>query len=202
MLCVKGLDRKRYWEQAGSGQPLPVVVCPDPSCESAVLRGHGSYQRFVDGILRGIFRLRCFRCGVTHALLPEDVCAYCDLGLQELEAAAASGQSGPSVWARSAGQPGALGVRRARRWRRGWRARWVLLLQGLLPAATGDLLERIWACVGAQAGALIRLRHWLWSSWRCFFGGLTGLYRHGRPVRARSAGSTELGSCPSPGLPP
>jgi hypothetical protein len=81
MICHPGLDSKNYWDQTLCGE-IPEIPCPE--CESS-LRGHGTYQRYLGGTQVSIRRLRCPRCRVTHALLPEDVCAYQDLTLPVLE---------------------------------------------------------------------------------------------------------------------
>lgn len=188
MLSLPGVDRKTYPERFGRGLPLPQVGCPDPAC-SGQLRGHGWYRRFVDGILAAIRRLRCNRCGVTHAVLPEDICAYRDATLPALEAAMEAGV-GPSAGAKAAGQRGAAGVRRVRRWMRSLEGRRVAQVVALLPAVAGSFLERVRAMVGPAPGALIRLRHWLWSTYTYFLGGLTGLFRHGRPSLAIRGAST------------
>jgi hypothetical protein len=64
---------------------------------------------------------------------------------------------------------------------------------GFLPAVAGDLWRRIRALVGLPAGALVRFRHWLWSTYRYFFSGLTGPFRHGRPGWAVREDSTDFG---------
>ncbi len=179
MVCLRGLDRKSYSERLAGGW-LPELSCPDPECEDEPLRGHGWYRRYLDQILMAIRRLRCRRCRVTHALLPEDVVAYRDLTLAALESALQI-DAGPSVRAQAAGQEGVCGVRRVRGWRRRLSSGWVHQLVAILPASAGDLWERVVASLGPPPGALVRLRHWLWSTYRLFFSGLSGLYRHGRP---------------------
>lgn len=194
MLCLPGLGRKDYWERLGGDQPLPELACPDPSCEGWLLRGHGWYQRYLGGIHVEIRRLRCPHCEVTHALLPEDVVAYHDQTLMDLEAVLEA-EGGPSAGAQAADQKGCAGVRRVRRWNSALRGRWVATqLLALLPAVEGTWWERVRATVGPAPGALIRLRHWLWSTWRYFFSGLTGLYRHGRPRAPDRGYSTDIGS--------
>lgn len=194
MVCLAGLDRKTYKSRVVEGRELPEIACPHPDCGGERLRGHGGYRRYLDGLLAFIRRLRCRRCGVTHALLPEDVCAYQDLCLDALEEALDA--AGPTLAARAAGESeGAAGVRRARRWRHHARAPWCAQLMALLPPAAGSWWQRARAVVGSASGALVRLRHWLWSTWGCFFGGLTGLYRYGRPRHAFRKDSTEVGIC-------
>lgn len=187
MVSVRGLDRKNYSRRLGEGW-LPELSCPNPECQDEPLRGHGWYQRYLDQILTAIRRLRCARCRVSHALLPEDVVAYRDLTLPVLEAALEV-DGGPSVGARAASQAGICGVRRVRRWRRELASRWVQQLVALLPASGGEVWKRVVAAMGPPPGALVRLRHWLWSTYRVFFSGLTGLYRHGRPGRSNAESS-------------
>ena len=190
MLCLRGFDCKTYWDRFAPGLPLPEIACP--SCEGQLLRGHGWYRRYLDGELVPIRRVRCGRCGVTHAVLPEDVCAYHDLTLWMLERALET-EGGPTAVARATGQAGDVGVRRARRWQHRERASWNAELLALLPPTAGRWWERVGAVVGPEPGALIRLRRWLWSTWRCFFSGLTGLFRRGQPRTPFRRDSTDLG---------
>ena len=190
MVSVKGLNCKVYWEIG----ELPDVSCPGPDCKGW-LRGHGAYRRYVAGEYRWIRRLRCGLCGVSHALLPEDLCAYRDVCLPQVEAAFAAGA--PSLGAQAAGQSGSGCVRRVRRWLQGARGPWGEAVKALLPAAEGLWWQRGQAVVGEAVGWLSRLRHRLWSQWQCFLGGLGGLYRHGRPRRRSPCPSPYLGSCPS-----
>ncbi len=48
---------------------------------------HASYGRYVRGTRLRILRVVCSRCGVTHAVLPEDVVAYRDALLDDAEVA-------------------------------------------------------------------------------------------------------------------
>lgn len=191
MLSLRGFDCKTYWERFAPGQPLPEIACPEPAC-TEFLRGHGWYRRYLNGELVPIRRTRCDRCEVTHAVLPEDVCAYHDLTLWTLECALET-EGGPTAVARATGQADGVGVRRARRWQRRERASWIAELLALLPPTAGRWWERVRAVVGPEPGALIRLRRWLWSTWRCFFSGLTGLFRHGQPRTPFRRDSTDLG---------
>ena len=179
MVCLPGLCCKNYWERMTPGSPIPEIQCP--TCPRQ-LRGHGWYRRYFDGQRVAIRRLCCHACGVTHALLPEDLCAYQDLTLPGLEQAKA--QEGPSAAARASGWHGA--VRRARRWRAG--RLWQELL-ALLPAP-GTAWERIVALVGPEPGMLVRLRHWLWSRLAYLLGGPCGVFRHGRLSSGRRRAST------------
>lgn len=176
MVCLPGIDSKCYWTRLARGIAIPEVACPDPSCPG-LLVARGWYWRYLDGERVQLRRLLCGGCGVSHALLPEDVCAYQDLTLPALEAAMHH-RAGPSAAARAAGQQGSAAVRRARRWLRG--SSWPRL-RALLPMP-GGVWERIQAIVGEGPGQLIRLRHWLWSQLRWFLGGPAGLFRHGRPT--------------------
>jgi hypothetical protein len=188
MLAVEGLSCKVYWEVVG----LLEVSCPSRGCEGVLLRGHGVYRRYVDGEYFRIRRLRCRRCRVSHALLPDDLCAYRDTRLGEVEAALEAGS--PSLGAEAAGQTGSRGVRRVRRWLRAAEGRLGESIKALLPAAAGSWWQHAQAAVGEAAGWLCRLRHWLWSSASCFLGGLSGLYRQGRPVRRSPRVSPQLGN--------
>jgi hypothetical protein len=179
MLCLPGLGCKEYWERITSDSPVPELDCP--SCHRP-LRGHGWYPRYVGGQRVLIRRLRCAGCGVSHALLPEDLCAYQDLTLTSLEQARQ--RDGPTAAALAAGCEGA--VRRARRWRDG--RLWQELL-ALLPVA-GDVWQRVVTRVGPEPGMLVRLRHWLWSHLAYLLGGPCGLFRHGRPGSLRRRAST------------
>lgn len=170
MVTLPGLNRKSYRTRVRRGGLVPEVPCP--SCQR-LLSGHGWYMRWLDGERFEVRRLRCRYCAVTHALLPEDVCAYQDLTLDALEQAMAT--EGPTAGARAAGCEGA--VRRVRRWFRS--GVWEQLVC-LLPVA-GDLWVRIRTVVGPEPGMLVRLRHWLWTRVGYLFGGPCGLFRHGRP---------------------
>jgi len=186
MLSVAGLGCKQYREQMDSGE-VPKLSCPDPQCRGARLRGHGQYKRYLGGERQAVRRVRCPRCKVSHAVLPEDVCAYRDLPLASLEAALAAGS--PSAGAEASGQDGDSGVRRVRGWLRSAEEPFAAKLQGLLGPVAGPWWRGAQEVVGKAAGWLTRLRHWLWSSWRCFLGGLSGLFRHGRPF-CRSQGAS------------
>ena len=100
MLCLPGLGCKDYWERMRRGSPIPEIDCP--TC-LVRLKGHGWYERYFCGELVDIRRLRCVGCSVTHALLPEDLCAYQDLTLPALEQA--KQRDGPTAAARTAGSP-------------------------------------------------------------------------------------------------
>jgi len=196
MVCLQGVDHKRYGMLVARGGPIPKVLCPSPECGGSHLRGHGWYRRYLDGELAELRRLRCASCKVTHALLPEDVCAYHDLTLGTL-AQVLETSGGPSARARSSGQAGEAGRRRVRRWCRRLKGGWVKALSTLLPAVSGSWWQRVLETFGTPPETLVRLRHWLWSAYRLFFSGLTGLYRQGRPRWVLQGLSTDLGICPS-----
>ena len=111
MVCVKGVGIKEYFEDPRSW--LSALRCPDPDCEQARVEGHGGYRRYVGGVLRRIQRVRCVRCGVTHGVLPEEMCAYRDLTLSALETIWEA--SGPSAAARQVEEVSDRRVRSMRR---------------------------------------------------------------------------------------
>jgi hypothetical protein len=180
MLSMAGVSRNEYAGAIGRVGSVPRVACPTPECQGRQQRGHGFYKRYVDGVLSELRRLICSSCGVTHVLLPEDVCAYRDATLTAMEAAAEVGP-GPAARARAAGERGPEAKRRVRRWGLGAASRWVTQLLALLPAGPERWLDRVRAVVGAGSGALVSLRRWLWSQYTVFLGGPCGLFRHGRP---------------------
>ena len=195
MVCVSGLDSKGYEATLGDGE-LPPMVCPQ--C-GAPVGGHGWYWRYLDGVLVRFRRVRCRACGVSHGILPEDVCAYRDVKLAELEAGLPAGSA--SAGAQASGQAGDPGVRRVRGWRRSKKSSWVKVLLALLAAVEGPWWQRAQKIFGPEAGWLVRLRHWLWRAHHLLFSGLSGLWRGGRPRWRPPAASTDLGSSPRPALP-
>lgn len=196
MVCLRGLDSKSYESTLGGGE-VPVRICPDPRCGGAVLRGHGWYPRYLEGLRQRIRRLRCPRCGVTHGVLPEDVCAYRDTPLAAVEAGVDA--ASPRAGAQASGQSGDAGVRRVRRWRAGDAAAWAAQLRSLLPAVEGTWWQRAQKVFGPAPGWLLRLRRWLWQGYNLLFSGLSGLWRGGRPRQRPPAASAELGNSP-PGV--
>ena len=184
MVSVAGLGCKQYREQMDSGV-VPGLICPDPQCQGTSLRGHGWYKRYLGGGRQSLRRVRCPRCKVSHAVLPEDVCAYRDLTLGAVEAGL--GAQGPSVGAEVSGQVGSAGVRRVRGWLRSAQEPYAAKLQALLGPVSGPWWRGAQEVIGKTPGWLTRLRHFLWSSFRCFLGGVSGLFRHGRPA-SRSPG--------------
>lgn len=192
MIPLAGVCWNNYFDVLG-GRVLPKIPCP---CCERVLGGHGWYRRYLDGVLVKLRRVRCPLCGVTHAVLPEEVCAYRDLRLSDVEAALRA-EGGPTAKAKASGQQGDDAVRRVRRWVHRWGEGWLEPLQWLLPGSGGSGWERIREVFGDVAGALLGLRRWLWSRCRYLFSGLTGLYRHGRPRLVVLGPSTDFGSSPS-----
>ena len=91
MVSVAGLGCKQYREQMDGGA-VPEISCPDPECPGT-LRGHGWYRRYLGGVRQPLRRVRCPRCKVSHAVLPEDLCAYRDLTFGAVEAGLAAGTS-------------------------------------------------------------------------------------------------------------
>lgn len=193
MVSLPGVSWESYYEVLGDGQALPEIPCP---CCETVLSGHGWYERYLDDVLVKFRRGWCRPCRVTHAVLPEDVCAYRNLRLSDVEAALRA-EGGPTAKAKAADQGGDDAVRRVRRWVRRWGEGWLDPLEWLLPGPGGSAWERIRAAFGDVPGALLRLRRWLWSRCRYFFSGLTGLYRHGRPRFVVLGPATDVGSSPS-----
>ena len=181
MVSVAGLGCKQYRGHLDGGV-VPELICPDPECGS-LLRGHGWYRRYLGGERQRLRRVRCPRCRVSHAVLPEDVCAYRDLTFGAVEAGLAA--ESPSAGAEGAGQLGRPGVRRVRGWLRSAQGSYGAKLLGLLGPVPGPWWRGAQEVVGEAAGWLTRLRHFVWSSFRYFLGGVSGLFRHGRPA-ARS----------------
>ena len=178
MLSAVGVGCKQYREQMDRGV-VPELSCPNPECHKSVLRGHGWYERYLGGQRQAIRRVRCRVCKVSHAVLPEDVCAYRDLTLGAVEAGVGAGS--PSAGAEASGQDGDSGVRRVRGWLRSAEEPFAAKLQVLLGPVPGPWWRGAQEVVGKAAGWLTQLRHWLWSRWRYFLGGVSGLFRHGRP---------------------
>ena len=181
MVSVAGLGCKQYREQMEGGA-VPEMSCPDPECRTP-LRGHGWYRRYLGGERQSLRRMRCPRCRVSHAVLPEDVCAYRDLPFEAVEAGLSA--EAPSAGAEASGQRGRPGVRRVRGWLRSAQEPYAAKLQGLLGPVSSPWWRGAQEVVGQAAGWLTRLRHFVWSSFGYFLGGLSGLFRQGRPA-ARS----------------
>jgi hypothetical protein len=193
MVSAAGIDHQNYAERVFGAGRTPVVGCPARECGGCPMVPHASYRRYVRGELARVLRLRCPRCAVTHALLPEDVCAYRDALLSSVEVTVEAGTR-PVDGARAAGEAGSGATRRVRRWQRGLGPGLASVIVALLPAVPGTWLERARRVVGEGDGVLVRLRHWLWAHHVLFFGGPAGLYRHGRPQNVVRRASTHLGS--------
>lgn len=196
MVSAPGIDHQNYAERVFGAGPAPIVGCPDRRCAGRPLVAHATYERYLGGTLFKLLRMRCPQCGVTHAVLPEDVCAYRDALLPAVEAALDAGHR-PVDGARVAAEQGSGATRRVRRWHRGLEAGLASVVVALLPATAGTWLERARSALGRGAGVLVRLRHWLWTRHALFFGGPCGLFRHGRPRDAVRRPSTDLGRDPS-----
>lgn len=177
MVSLGGVGCKEYLERVG--KEVPLVICPDLECRGTRLQGHGWYHRLLAGKRQPVRRGVCPQCRVSHALLPEDLCAYQDATFATVEAALDAGA--PSAGARASGQDSPQGVRRVRRWLRSEGKAWATEVSALLPAAEGAWWKRAQAVFGSRAGWLTRLRSYLWSSYFCFLGGVHGLYRLDRP---------------------
>lgn len=190
MLSVTGVGRKEYAEKLGRAGAVPSVPCPDAACEGEEQGGHGFYRRYVDGLLFDVRRLICRLCGVSNAVLPEDVCAYRDVSLLAVEAAA-DAWPGPAAAARAAGMAGTEAKRRARRFKL-TAGLWISRILAVLAAGPARWMDVVRAVVGAGPGALVRLRSWIWSRYRVYLGGPCGLFRLGRP-HARPGAGTHTG---------
>jgi len=123
---------------------------------------------------------------VTHAILPEDVCAYRDLALDTLVTVLMA--AGPSEAALALGDPSPENVRRVRGWRRAAAGERSLQGDRALPT-TGS--PSTWWERGIQAyGDLVSWRHRQWAQTGYFVTPLLGLFRHGRPPGMIAASST------------
>ena len=151
------------------------LLCP--CCAVRYLKPHGSYRRYVDGTRMEIRRGRCPSCGVTHAILPEDVCAYRDLSLEAL--ATVLSARGPTQASRQLGDASAAGVRRARRHQREALAQRACQADRVLPASSHP--APWWQRALAAFGSLLEWRHSQWERSGYFATPLLGLFRHGRP---------------------
>ncbi len=149
MVSVAGIGCKQYREQMDSGA-VPELSCPNPECQGARLRGHGWYKRYLGGERQSLRRVRCPRCRVSHAVLPEDVCAYRDLTLASVEAGLAAGS--PSAGAEASGQDGSPGVRRVRGWLRSAQEPFAAKVQGLLGPVSGPWWRGAQEVVGQGGG--------------------------------------------------
>jgi hypothetical protein len=191
MLSVTGVGRKEYAEKLGRAGEVPSVPCPDAACDGQKQGGHGFYRRYVDGKLFDVRRLICGLCGVSNAVLPDDLCAYRDVSLLAVEAAA-DAWPGPAAAARAAGVTGTEAKRRVRRLVLTAGSLWVSQILALLAAGPERWMDVVRAVVGAGGGGLVRLRSWMWSRYRVYLGGPCGLFRLGRPC-GRPGAATHTG---------
>jgi hypothetical protein len=148
-----------------------------PKCR-AKLHGHGGYYRYLGNCRRWVSRVRCPPCGVTHGVLPGNVCAYRDLTLETLEEVVEAGS--PSEGSRHLDPSPVDGRRVARRLLRAFEKQ-IQAVAGWLPAVSAGGLDKLRQIFGAQPGVLVRLRLRLMSPLGLWFSGLCGLWRHGRP---------------------
>lgn len=179
MLCLVGVVCKQYVVEVGAaGSRLPDVLCPLPECGRR-LEGHGGYLRYLGGKRVWMRRVVCRPCGVSHVLAPEDLVAYRDLTLGELESAWRA--RGPTEAARSQGAADEAAIRRLRAVKHRLRVHVDAQVRSFVPAVPepGPAgLERVF---GSSGGLLVRVRAWLWSKLGLLWSGLSGLWRHGRP---------------------
>jgi hypothetical protein len=193
MVPALGVCCNEYASVYVAGGVVPELRCP--ACDR-LLRGHGWHHRFADSAWTALRRVRCFVCRRTHVVLPADLCAYRDAKLPAVEAALDAASDGPTAAAGAAGERAAVGtsaVRRVRRWLRSFDHLFVQRLLALLPPVEGTWMERVRRLVGSRAGALVRLRSWLWQKHRVLFLGPTGLWRHGLARDGSRRASTDLG---------
>ena len=174
MLFLEGVGNKDYLSAVGAkGSRLPELRCPLPGCGER-LAGHGGYGRYIGGRLQWVRRGICPKCHVSHAIVAEDLVAYRDLTLGELEVIWEA--TGAASAARALSQSGEVALRRVRSEYRRLRGPIQAQIQALLPAL-GDRAQ----LYATARGFLLQLRVRLWSVLGLFFSGLTGLWRHGRP---------------------
>lgn len=176
MIFLDGVGVEAFIESVSTGD-LPVLFCPVPNCRCR-LHGHGGYYRYLGNVLRWVFRVRCRRCGVTHVVLPGNVCAYRDMTLETLEEVVDAGS--PSEAERHLDPPPVDGRRVARRALRAFGEQMGAVV-GLLPGVPGGVPDKLREIFGPQPGVLVRLRCWLRLRYGEWFSGLCGLWRHGRP---------------------
>ena len=176
MLFLDGVGVEAFVSMVASGA-LPSLRCPFPTCNRK-LQGHGGYFRYLAGCLQRVVRVRCPPCGVTHVVLPGNVCAYRDMTLETLETVVEAGS--PSEGERHLDPPPVDGRRGARRVLRSFDQQ-MRAVVGSLPPAPGSGLDKLRKIFGSQPGVLVRLRRWLLQTCGLWFSGLCGLWRHGRP---------------------
>jgi len=161
MISVDGIGTKEYWAVFGDVSTRPVVRCPDARCEGSAADPHGHHVRYVGGELRPIYRVLCPGCGVTHGVLPEDICAYRDLTLGQLERVVEA--AGPSEGAGLANLGGVDTTRRSRRLRQAAERGLARAVEAFLTAGEGNWLERTRGLASLGVDALLWLRRWLVS---------------------------------------
>lgn len=171
MLFLRGVGVEEFFDQKTVGE----LGCP--KCSSR-LHGHGGYLRYLGGVRRRVSRVRCRPCGVSHVVLPGNVCAYRDLRLETLETVVDAGS--PSEGAPHLDPQPVDGRRVTRRVLRAFETQ-IQAVAGWLPAVSVGGLDKLRQIFGAQPGVLLRLRQWLLSTHGLWFSGLCGLWRHGRP---------------------
>lgn len=171
MVFLEGIGVEEYLDLETVGE-LSCPVC------RAKLHGHGGYFRYLGGSLCWVFRVLCPPCGVTHVVLPGNVCAYRDMTLEMVEEIVEAGS--PSEGKRHLDPPPVDGRRVVRRVLRAFEQQ-MRAVVGMLPPTPGSGLDKLRTVLGPQPGVLIRLRRWLLLTWGEWFSGLCGLWRHGRP---------------------
>ena len=126
----------------------------------------------------------CPVCPVTHAILPEDVCAYRDLSLDDL--ATVLSARGPTEAARLLEVSGEAWIRKIRRWRREARSVRARQAERILPEL--DDPAPWWQRAQESYGSLTQWRRREWVKTGYFATVLLGLFRCGRapwlPARA------------------
>src|SRR3954465_5517911 len=105
MVSVAGLSCKQYREQMDGGA-VPELSRPEPQGQGAALRGRGWCRPYLLGERQSLRRVRCPRCRVSHAVLPEDVCAYRDLPFGAVEAGGGARRPSAGGGGGGAGPPG------------------------------------------------------------------------------------------------
>jgi len=176
MLFLDGVGVEAFVSKVAAGD-LPVLYCPVPTCGSR-LHGHGGYERYLGDVLCRVVRVRCRPCGITHVVLPGNVCAYRDMTLETVEEVVEAGS--PSEGERHL-DPRSIDARRVAR--RVLRAleRQMQAVVGWLEPMSRRGLEGLRELFGSAPGVLVRLRRSLMRTHGLWFSGLCGLWRHGRP---------------------
>ena len=176
MLFLEGVGVEQFLDMVAA-RALPELRCPLPECGAKLYR-HSGYRRYLGAVLQWVFRVRCKSCGVTHAVLPGNVCAYRDLTLETLETVVEAGS--PSEGSPHLDPQPVDGRRAVRRMLRAFE-REMAAAAIWLPPVSQRGLEGLREIFGSASGVLVRLRRWLMSCRGLWFSGLCGLWRHGRP---------------------